>query len=205
LKVFPLVEFKVGNDRVLRISGTRFLQVNYSTDEAVSAEELSGFFTDIFSASEGPSEGELIGNLARRLVSETPSEDVWVFIARDGGELTGAIIFSRLRFEQETKTVVVLGPVAVATARHGQGIGQSLIAHGLAELKREGVEIAVTYGDPRFYGKVGFAPVSEADVPAPYPLQYPEGWLAQTLTDLALMPLKGPSHPVKAFEDPAFW
>ena len=179
--------------------------MEFSIGEGIAANELSIFFRDIFSSSEGPAEGELIGSLVRRLVSATPSEDVWTFVAREGGELAGAIIFSRLRFEQEAKTIVVLGPVAVATARQGKGIGQTLIAYGLAELRSAGVEIAVTYGDPGFYGKVGFEPMSEADVPAPYPLQYPEGWLAQSLTDSPLAPLHGPSRPVKAFEDPVFW
>jgi predicted N-acetyltransferase YhbS len=56
-----------------------------------------------------------------------------------------------------------------------------LIQFGLETLSKDGVELAITYGDPNFYSKVGFQSVTEAVVPAPIPLQHPEGWLAQSL------------------------
>jgi predicted N-acetyltransferase YhbS len=99
----------------------------------------------------------------------------------------------------------MMAPVAVAPAHQGQGIGQRLIAHGLDALRQEGVDIAVTYGDPAFYGRVGFAPVAEAVLPAPQPLRQPQGWLAQSLTGAPLTPLCGPVRCVAAFDDPALW
>ena len=75
----------------------------------------------------------------------------------------------------------------------------------LDALRQEGVDIAVTYGDPAFYGRVGFKPVSEADLPAPQPLGQPQGWIAQSLTDAPLTPLRGPARCVAAFDDPALW
>lgn len=96
-------------------------------------------------------------------------------------------------------------PVAVATAHQGKGTGQRLIAHGLDTLRREGVDIAVTYGDPAFYGRIGFKPVSDADLPAPRPLNQPQGWIAQSLTDALLASLRGPARCVTAFGDPALW
>jgi predicted N-acetyltransferase YhbS len=47
----------------------------------------------------------------------------------------------------------------------------------------------MTYGDPSYYAKVGFMPISEADAQAPFPLSHPEGWLAQSLTERAMTPL----------------
>jgi putative acetyltransferase len=99
----------------------------------------------------------------------------------------------------------MMAPVAVATAHQGKGIGQRLIAHGLDALRQEGVDIAVTYGDPAFYGRVGFKPVTEADLPAPQPLGQPQGWIAQSLTEAPLTPLSGPARCVAAFDDPALW
>lgn len=93
----------------------------------------------------------------------------------------------------------------MATAHQGKGIGQRLIAHGLDAFRQEGVEIAVTYGDPAFYGRIGFKPVAEADLPAPQPLNHPQGWIAQSLTDAPLTPLRGPARCVAAFDDPALW
>jgi putative acetyltransferase len=48
-------------------------------------------------------------------------------------------------------------------------------------------------------------PVSQDDMPAPFSLQHPEGWLGQSLNGAPMAPLKGPSHCVEAFNDPAFW
>ena len=46
---------------------------------------------------------------------------------------------------------------------------------------------------------------SEADLPAPQPLNQPQGWIAQSLTDAPLTPLNGPARCVPAFDDPALW
>jgi predicted N-acetyltransferase YhbS len=101
--------------------------------------------------------------------------------------------------------LTLMAPVAVASEHQGNGIGQRLIAHGLDALRQEGVDIAVTYGDPAFYGRSGFKPVTEAELPAPQPLNQPQGWIAQSLTEAPLTPLRGPARCVAAFDDPALW
>lgn len=179
--------------------------MEFSAEYEGYASEITDLFTATFTASEGSEEGELIGALARRLIEETPSEDLRVFTTLNDGELYGAIIFSRLTFEGDKRAVFVLGPVAVATKRQRQNVGQSLIAHGLKVLRQEGVDFAATYGDPSFYERVGFSAVTEEDVPAPFPLQHPEGWLGQFLNNEPKLPFKGPSRCVPAFDDPTFW
>jgi predicted N-acetyltransferase YhbS len=143
--------------------------------------------------------------LVLNLLSGTAAQDLFVFTAEEEGAIIGGIVFSRLTYEQDERTVFILAPVAVATDRQRTGIGQRLLTHGLASLRSAGVDIAMTYGDPNYYDKVGFKPISEADAPAPFPLKQPEGWLAQSLTDRPMTPLKGPPHCVKALNDPVFW
>ena len=167
-------------------------------------DEIAALFETTFSASEGAEEGALIGTLARALLSETPSEDLRVFLAEDGG-LIGAVIFTRLHFAGENRTAFLLSPMAVATEHQGKGIGQTLIATALDALRTDGADIAVTYGDPAFYGKVGFATVSTETVPAPHPLSQPEGWIAQALNASTLSPLQGPAACASALDDPAYW
>ena len=179
--------------------------MDYSTDFTPHAEAIAALFEASFSASEGAEEGALIGALARRLIAETPAEDLRVFTAREDGALLGGLFFTRLTYERDPRTVFMMAPVAVATAHQGKGIGQRMIAHSLETLRKEGVDIAVTYGDPAFYGRVGFKPVTEADLPAPQPLGQPQGWIAQSLTDALLTPLCGPVHCVPVFDDPALW
>ncbi len=158
-----------------------------------------------FSASEGTDEGQLIGDLASGLLRETPAEDLYVFTALADNVLIGAIFFSRLRFDGDPRTVFVLAPVAVKTDQQGQGVGQRLLSFGLEALRGEGVDIALTYGDPNYYSKVGFRQITETDVPAPFTLNHPEGWLGQSLTDQPLGSVTGPSRCVAALNDPAFW
>ncbi len=98
-----------------------------------------------------------------------------------------------------------MAPVAVHTSYQGQGIGQGLIAFGLNTIKEDGVELAFTYGDPRFYAKVGFQPISEEIVKAPLTLTYPEGWLAQSLLGDHMEPIPGKPSCVEAFNKPDYW
>lgn len=179
--------------------------MNYSTDYTTHSEAIADLFASTFTASEGAEEGALIGALVRRLITETPAGDLRVFTAWENSTLVGGIFFTRLTYGGDPRTVFLMAPVAVATAHQGTGIGQRLIAHGLDALRREGVDIAVTYGDPAFYGRVGFQPVTEAALPAPQPLNQPQGWIAQSLTEASLTPLSGPARCVAAFDDPALW
>ena len=176
-----------------------------STDYTSHAEAIAELFAATFTASEGAEEGALIGALVRRLMAETPPDDLRVFTAWEDGALVGGILFTRLTYAGDPCRVFMMAPVAVATAHQGKGIGQRLIVDGLDALRQEGVDIAVTYGDPAFYGRVGFEPISEAELPAPQPLNQPQGWIAQSLTDAPLTPLTGPARCVPAFDDPALW
>ena len=84
-------------------------------------------------------------------------------------------------------------------------IGQKLINFGLDVLKENGVELAITYGDPDFYSKVGFTGITEQVVPAPQKLEQPEGWLAQSLIGDEIKPISGKSHCVEALNKPELW
>ena len=98
----------------------------------------------------GEQEGGLIGNLTKDLVASTDSRDLHGFVAVDGELMVGAIFLSRLTFEKEID-VFTLAPVAVYTEYQGMGIGHALITHG----------------DPAFYSKVGFHPLSQNMIEAP--------------------------------------
>ena len=114
------------------------------------------------------------------------------------------IIFSRLTFEKEI-SAFLLSPVAIDTSHQGEGIGQKLISFGLNTLKENGVELALTYGDPRYYTKTGFSPITEKTVKAPLPLSQPEGWLGQSLVSNEIEPIAGNSQCVEAMNKPEIW
>ena len=165
---------------------------------------IEDLFASVFTASEGEQEGALIGNLAKELMASTNSRDLYGFVAVDGRQLVGAIFFSRLTFEQGIN-VFILAPVAVDADHQGMGIGQALITHGLREMEKQGVRFVTTYGDPAFYSKVGFHPISQDAIEAPLQLSQPEGWLGQSLTDEPLETIPGHCACVKALNNPAYW
>lgn len=168
------------------------------------APAIAALFTDVFAQSEGAAEGQLIGQLARDLLAQTKASDLYCFIAVDESQILGAIFFSRLEFESDI-AAFILAPVAVHSDHQGQGIGQALINHGLSELRQRGVSVVLTYGDPGFYHKVGFRPISPERVRAPFALSQPEGWLGQSLSGDAIATLSGPCTCVAALSDPQYW
>jgi putative acetyltransferase len=179
--------------------------VEFTTGHEGREAEIVALFAATFTASEGEREGALIGDLVRSLLGSTAEEDLFVFTADEGGIPIGGIVFSRLTYPQDERTVFILAPVAVTPARQGRGVAQQLLEYGLAALRGAGIDIVLTYGDPGYYARVGFSRVCEADAQPPLPLKQPEGWLAKSLTGSAMIPLQGPSRCVEALDDPAFW
>ncbi len=168
-------------------------------------QRIVALFTAVFSDAEGEQEGAAIGSLVHGLLEGTDPRDIEVVTAEDDGVLVGAAIFTRLRYPRDSRVVFLLSPMAVSTARQGMGVGQRLLSHALQALRAGGVDVVITYGDPDFYGRVGFAPVSEETAPPPLPLSRPEGWLGLALSAAQLTPIPGPSSCVAALNDPHHW
>ncbi|WP_260262072.1 GNAT family N-acetyltransferase [Vibrio intestinalis] len=168
------------------------------------AESLKQLFTLTFSDSEGPEEGKVVGQLAKDLLEQTNSDDIYVFAAMEHDELVGAIYFTRLWFESD-KVAFLLAPVAIRTDFQGKGVGQKLIQYGLEGMAERGASLAFTYGDPAFYGRIGFERITTEQFSAPRQLSYPHGWLAKSLTQYPLEPIAGPSRCVEAFNKPELW
>jgi len=175
-----------------------------STYHPSNTEEVKQLFTKTFLDSEGQSEGLLIGNLVHELLTSTACHDFYCFIATENKQIIGSIIFSKLSFDHEI-SAFLLSPVAIHTSYQGKGIGQKLINFGLNTLKMNGVELAITYGDPNFYTKVGFRIITEELVKAPLKLTQPEGWLGQSLVSDEIESITGNSYCIEAFNKPELW
>lgn len=178
--------------------------MNFRQSQKTDADAVRRLFVRTFSDSESEEEGVIVGGLAYQLVTETDESDVYGFVAEDSGEIIGCITFSRLRFEDQTNAFI-LSPVAVHSDYHGKGIGQRLITFGLNDLKDKGVDLVMTYGDPTFYSKVGFIPVTTETIPAPLELRQPEGWLGQSLVSDIIKPISGDSSCVSALNKSELW
>lgn len=181
------------------------MDVEYSASIRGRTQQIIELFIAAFTASEGAEEGALIGAFVRQMLHSTPERDLFVLIAEDGGEVVGSVIFSRLIYEYDDRVVFILSPLAVTTEYQGKGIGRELVTRGLKALEAAHVDVAVTYGNPGYYSKVGFSQISEAFAAAPFGLTRPEGWQAQALTDTELTPLKGAPRCVEALSNPKLW
>ena len=166
--------------------------------------EIAALFTSVFTSSEGAEEGMLIGNLASELSTNIDNQEIICLGSYEKESIIGCIFFTSLRFNESIK-VYMLAPVAVSTKHQGKGVGQSLINYGLDELKKRAVSVAVTYGDPSFYSKVGFQALSESVIQAPLKLSMPFGWLGQSLTEEPIPTIEERPACVKAFNNPVYW
>ena len=169
-----------------------------------SQVEVASLFSSVFTSSEGEKEGKLIGDLVSKLASGIDNQDIICLGTYEDESIIGSIFFTRLRFNGPIQ-VFMLAPVAVSTEHQGKGVGQSLINFGLDELKNRSASVAITYGDPSFYSKVGFGLLSENVIQAPLKLSMPEGWLGQSLTDDPVPTIKDRPTCVKEFNDPVYW
>jgi len=171
------------------------------------AGEIASLIHDSFAASEGPAEGARVGRLAAALLAG-PAPAAEAFLAREGDALVGVVLFSPLAFSDDPRRVLLLSPMAVATGRQGEGIGQRLLGQALARLDAEGVDAVLTYGDPAFYGRLGFRPLDQRETAPPFPLSMPQGWLGRPPggeASGALPPMRGTSRCAAPLSDPALW
>ena len=178
--------------------------MHYTTLDTSDEQDVKQLFIRTFAESEGQSEGELIGGLVLEILTATPADDFCGFVACKDDQIIGCIIFSRLLFESKVNSFL-LSPVAISPDYQRQGVGQGLINFGLAALKRDGVELVFTYGDPGYYSKVGFRTIMEEVVKAPLTLSFSEGWLGQSLVGDGVDPIAGRSRCIEAFNKPEIW
>lgn len=194
-----------GLEKALCPAKKRGPTLNITTGFVGRKQALIELFVAAFTASEGPKEGALVGDLVRGLLTETPAQDIRVFCAEVAGNPIGAAIFTRLTYPEDPHIVFLLSPMAVASESQGQGIGQALLTQALEMLRSEGIQIAITYGDPAFYGRVGFRPLREEHARAPLPLSLPHGWIGKSLTEEQMPDLHGPSICVSALNRSDVW
>ncbi len=183
--------------------------MKFRQHDSSEIETITQLFTQTFTDSEGENEGKTVGKLANDLLTTTVPIELLCFVAEDDSiesdsTIVGAIIFTPLSFDDETKAYL-LSPVAVSTQVQKRGIGQKLINFGLQTLKEQGVELAVTYGDPSYYSKVGFEQITTEQIPAPFELSYPHGWIAQSLIGGEIKVTSEQSSCVEALAQAEYW
>lgn len=80
------------------------------------------------------------------------------------------------------RPVAGIGPVAVAPAEQGTGVGRALLTAVIERARGSGEPALVLLGDPAFYGRFGFRPAAAAGITPPDPA-WGEHFQALVLTD----------------------
>jgi len=100
----------------------------------------------------------------------TGSVDVLSLVAEDNGKVVGHVAFTICSVGDVS--VGLLAPLCVDPAQHRQGIGSALVREGFKRLQERAIDKVLVLGDPRYYGRFGFA--TERAIRPPYPM--PEDW-----------------------------
>lgn len=161
---------------------------------------IRGVHEDAFGDPEGP----LIAQLASELLNDETARPLLSLLAEDNGRIVGHVIFSSVKVEGSPHLkVYILAPLAVLKIYQRQGIGTQLIRHGLAMLRQRDADIVLVYGDPNYYRRTGFA--AGHAIEAPYPLRYPDAWMALELKAGALAEARGVARCAPALSAPEHW
>jgi putative acetyltransferase len=77
------------------------------------------------------------------------------FVAEVDGEVAGLVLFNRMKC-RPPMLAAGLGPLAVAPALQGRGIGSALVRRGLGACRQLVVRACVVLGAPAYYSRFGF-------------------------------------------------
>jgi putative acetyltransferase len=130
------------------------IRVEQETDRAaVRAVHLAAF----------GAHGRVVASLVDDLRDMVTRSEGISLVAGDGEAVVGHVMFtaSLLDTPRRLVSVQVLSPVGVMPARQRQGVGSSLIRHGLELLAERSVPVVFVEGPPEYYSRLGFEPGGE--------------------------------------------
>lgn len=97
------------------------------------------------------------------------------FVAMDGDQLVGSLQCWPIRLKSvggAKMPMILLGPVAVAASREGQGIASALMRASLAALDAADSPPVLLIGDAPFYGRFGFSAAATRHWELPGPVDH---------------------------------
>jgi predicted N-acetyltransferase YhbS len=109
------------------------------------------------------------------------------FVAMDGELLVGSLQCWPIRLKSvagSRQPMILLGPVAVAADREGEGIGSRLMRTSLAALDAADSPPVLLIGDAPFYGRFGFTSASTRQWQLPGPVDHDRLLLRGPMTGL---------------------
>ncbi|MFH1513579.1 MAG: N-acetyltransferase [Bacillota bacterium] len=105
-----------------------------------------------------------LAHVLRKAAAFIPELD---FVAELDGNVIGNIMYARSTVALDAGgdfPVITFGPVSVLPEFQRKGVGRRLIGHTLGLAKEAGYPAVFIYGDPAYYGRLGFLPAERFGV-----------------------------------------
>ena len=151
------------------------------------------------------SENQIISDLAVHLLNDNHPVKTMSLVAMESNKIVGHIAFSPVFFESTNEHLgYILAPLAVSPKFQKNGVGSSLVKHGLDTISNTGSFIVFVYGDPQYYSRFGFNTDLAKKFMPPHTLQFPEGWQALRLNS-DVFSEGGSITCVDSLNDPKIW
>jgi predicted N-acetyltransferase YhbS len=151
------------------------------------------------------SEAELISHFAVNLLHEKTATKIISLVAIDNDLMIGHTAFSPVFLDSTNEHFgYILAPLAVLPAYQRNGVGSTIVKHGLDTISSLGGFLVFVYGDPRYYYRFGFTTDLAQNFTPPYTLQYPEGWQAMKLNS-TVFPKGGKFKCVNSLNESKLW
>lgn len=118
--------------------------------------------------------------------------------------VVGHISLTICRVEGGRDRVALLGPLAVTTTLHKQGIGSALVRKGLEQMENAKIGYVFVLGDPAYYSRFGFKAEDKVTTPYPLPTEWRGAWQSLKLCD-AEAPSEGRLSVPEPWRQIAYW
>ena len=82
--------------------------MEFMTEYKDKADDIIAMFSDTFTTSEGPEAGGLIKDLVADMLFSLTAEDMHVFSAVENAVVLASIIFTRMTYPDDDRTVFIL-------------------------------------------------------------------------------------------------
>jgi predicted N-acetyltransferase YhbS len=154
---------------------------------------------DLLELSFGP---QRFAKTVYRLRDGVPALPDLCFVALNrAGGVEGTLRFWPITIGGATPALL-LGPIAVTPPRRSQGLGDTLMRHGLARAAAAGHHIVLLVGDAPYYGRFGFTRRATLALALPGPVD-PARFLGLELAPGALSGVVGPASALPTHQLPA--
>jgi putative acetyltransferase len=129
--------------------------------------------------------------------------DLLSLVAEWDGQIVGHILFSPATIGTEHGIVYGMGlaPMAVLPDCQRQGIGSSLVRHGLALLVDRGCPFVIVLGHPGYYPRFGFEPASKYGITSQWEGIPDDAFMILVLDESSMVGVSGVARYRDEFDD----